>query len=74
MFNSLEAVMLKYGLEFSSFLSFASDTCSVIKGARSGVITKLLENQPRMIGIYCVWQCSQSPQLLNLLSKSIQIR
>ena len=33
--------LILYSLQFSNLLSFASDTCNVMKGARGGVIAKL---------------------------------
>jgi len=35
-------------------ISFTSDTCSVMKGVRNGVISKLREQQPKIIDIHCI--------------------
>ena len=37
-------------------LSFVSDTCSVMKGVRGGVISKLRSEQPKVIDINCICQ------------------
>jgi hypothetical protein len=53
-FESLEEVIGKFGLTFSNMVSFASDTCSVMKGVRSGVIAKLRQRQHKVIDIHCI--------------------
>ena len=35
-------------------MSFTSDTCNVMKGARGGVIAKLRSVQPRIIDVHCI--------------------
>ena len=35
-------------------VSFTSDTCNVIKGARGGVIAKLRTKQPKVLDIHCI--------------------
>jgi hypothetical protein len=46
---SLEETLSKYHLSFDNLLSFTSDTCNVMKGAKNGVIAKLLAKQPMYI-------------------------
>ena len=53
-FDSIEEVLRKYGLEFSNMISFASDTCNVMKGARKGVIARLRQKQAKIIDIHCM--------------------
>lgn len=53
-FDFIEEVILKYGLDFSNMISFASDTCNVMKGSRKGVISKLRAKQPKIINIHCI--------------------
>ena len=36
-FQSIEDVVLKYGLDFSNVISFVSDTCNVMRGVRNGM-------------------------------------
>ena len=52
-FAGLESTLQKYGIPFSNMLSFTSDTCSVMKGARKGVITYLRKKQPKVLDIHC---------------------
>ena len=40
-FVGLESTLQKYGIPFGNMLSFTSDTCSIMKGAREGVIAYL---------------------------------
>ncbi len=40
-FDSIKSLLEKYKLPFSNLLSFTSDTCNTMKGARGGVISKL---------------------------------
>lgn len=44
----------EYGLSFSNIISFASDTCNVMKGVRNGVIAKIRQLQPSVIDIHCI--------------------
>ena len=53
-FSGLEEMLQKYHLLFSKLVSFTSDTCNVMKGARGGVIAKLREKQPKIIDIHCI--------------------
>ena len=53
-FKTLEEIIEKHGLTFSNVVSFASDTCSVMKGVRNGVIAKLREKKPKIIDIHCI--------------------
>ena len=53
-FSGLEKTLEKYRLPFSKLISFTSDTCNVMKGARGGVIAKLREKQPKIIDIHCI--------------------
>jgi hypothetical protein len=39
---------VQYGLKFSNFVAFASDTCSVMKGA------KIRQKQPKILDIHCI--------------------
>ena len=63
-FDSIEEVLRKYGLEFSNMISFASDTCNVMKGARKGVIARLRQKQAKIIDIHCICH------IINLVVKS----
>ncbi len=53
-FSGLEYVIKKYDLSFENMLSFTSDTCNVMKGARGGVIAKLRARQPKVFDIHCI--------------------
>lgn len=63
-FSSIEKVLHQCGLEFSNMVSFVSDTCSVMKGVRNGVIAKIRQKQPKVIDIHCVCH------IINLVVKS----
>jgi hypothetical protein len=53
-FESIEEVLVKYDLEFSNLIAFASDTCNVMKGVRNGVIAKIRQEQPKILDIHCI--------------------
>ena len=53
-FTALAETVQKYNLQFSNLLSFASDTCNVMKGARCGVVAKLRGEQPKLLDIHCI--------------------
>lgn len=53
-FVALKETLEKYCLSFSNLVSFTSDTCNVMKGARGGVIAKLREEQGNIIDVHCV--------------------
>ena len=53
-FLSLNQTLDKYRLSFDNLVSFTSDTCNVMKGARGGVIAKLRQEQPEVIDVYCI--------------------
>ena len=53
-FCSLDETLLKYRLSFDKLLSFTSDTCNVMKGAKNGVIAKLREKPPNVIDVHCI--------------------
>ena len=53
-FLSLKQTLEKYRLSFDNLVSFTSDTCNVMKGARGGVIAKLRQEQPEVIDVYCI--------------------
>ena len=44
----------KYGIPFSNMLSFTSDTCSIMKGARKDVIAHLRKKKLKVLDIHCV--------------------
>lgn len=52
-FAGLESTLKKYGIPFSNMLSFTSDTCNVMKGARKGVIALLRKEQPKVLDVHC---------------------
>jgi hypothetical protein len=39
-FTAIQSTLARHGLSFTSMVSFSSDTCNVMKGARNGVIAK----------------------------------
>ena len=43
----------KYEIPFSNMLSFTSDTCSVMKGARKDVIAHLCKKKLKVLDIHC---------------------
>ena len=45
-YTALISTLTKYCLLLDKLLSFTSDTCSVMKGAKSGVISKFRTVQP----------------------------
>ena len=49
-------ILCKYGIPFSNMLSFASDTCNIMKGVKKGVIAHLREKQAKVIDIHCACQ------------------
>ncbi len=53
-FEAIKDVLVKYGLEFSNLVSFASDTCNVMKGVRNGVSAKIRQEQPKVLDIHCI--------------------
>ena len=63
-FDALRHTIHAHGLSFDCMVSFTSDTCNVMKGARNGVIAKLCKEQPKVVNIYC--NC----HVLNLCVKS----
>ena len=63
-FTAISQTLQRHGLLFQRMVSFASDTCNVIKGERNGVIAKLRAEQPKVIDIHC------TSHVLNLCVKS----
>ena len=53
-FSGLEETLKKYHLSFDKMVSFTSDTCNVMKGARGGVIAKLRTKQPNVLDVHCI--------------------
>ena len=53
-FTGIKSTLETYNLPFSNVLSFTSDTCNTMKGARGGVIAKLKSEQPKVIDVYCI--------------------
>ncbi len=53
-FEAIKDVLVKYWLEFSNLVSFASDTCNVMKGVRNGVSAKIRQEQPKVLDIHCI--------------------
>ena len=53
-FDGLMKTLNHYQIPSANLLSFTSDTCNVMKGARNGVIAKLRELQPCVIDISCM--------------------
>ena len=53
-FTALKETLERYSIPFSNLLSFTSDTCSVMKGTRGGVIAKLRTLQMKVIDIHCI--------------------
>ena len=43
----------RHGLSFQHMISFASETCNVMKGSLNGVIAKLRAKQPQVVDIHC---------------------
>jgi uncharacterized membrane protein YeiH len=52
-FTGLESTLHKHSIPFANMLSFTSDTCSVMKGARKGVVSYLCKKQSKVLDIYC---------------------
>ena len=52
-FGAIQSTLVQHGLSFTNMVSFSSDTCNVMKGARNGVIAKLREQQPKVVDIHC---------------------
>ena len=53
-FSALKDTLERYDLPFANVLSFTSDTCNVMKGARGGVIAKLRSVEPKIIDVHCI--------------------
>ena len=53
-FTAIKSVLDAYQIPFHNVLSFTSDTCNVMKGARKGVIAHLREVQPNIIDVHCI--------------------
>ena len=53
-FVGLKQTLSCYQIPPSNMLSFTSDTCNFMKGARNGVIAKLRELQPNLVDINCI--------------------
>ena len=53
-FTALKGTLEQYNIPFNNLLSFTSDTCSVMKGTRGGVIAKLRMLQKKIIDIHCI--------------------
>ena len=53
-FSALVQTLHKYNVPFSHLISFVSDTSSVMKGIRGGVIAKLRGVQPKVIDVHCI--------------------
>ena len=52
-FTARQDTLLRYGLAFERMVSFASDTCNVMKGARGDLIAKIRQEQPKIFDIHC---------------------
>ena len=63
-FLALKDTLERYDLPLTNIMSFTSDTCNVMKGARGGVIAKLRSIQPKIIDVNCICH------LVNLCVKS----
>ena len=63
-FTAIQDTLLRHGLAFERIVSFASNMCNVLKGARGGVIAKIRQEQRKIIDIHC--NC----HVLNLAVKS----
>ena len=53
-FTGIKSTLEKFNLPFNNVLSFTSDTCNTMKGARGGVIAKLKLEQQKVIDVYCI--------------------
>lgn len=53
-FTALKETLERYNIPFSNLPSFTSDTCSVMKDIRGGVIAKLRMLQTKVIDIHCI--------------------
>ena len=53
-FSALHETLQCNNLCLTNVLSFTSDTCNVMKGARRGVIAKLRSVQPMIIDVHCI--------------------
>ena len=63
-FLALKDVLEQYCIPLTNVMSFTSDTCNVMKGARGGVIAKLRSVQPKILDVHCICH------LVNLCVKS----
>ena len=55
--SALKDTLERYRLPLTNVMSFTSDTCNVMKGARGGVIAKL---QPKIVELYLPFVCKIS--------------
>ena len=53
-FTAVKSILDKYEINFKNVLSFTSDTCNVMKGARKGVIAHFRALQPKIIDVHCI--------------------
>ena len=51
---AIKETLHKYHIPIENLLSFTSDTCNVMKGAKGGVIAKIQVEQPKVVDIKCV--------------------
>ena len=71
-FAGLESTLKNYGILFSNMLSFTSDTCSVMKGARKGVIAYLRKEQPKVLDVHCT--CHVVSLSIKAVTKTLPIK
>ena len=54
LFTYLTESLARHDIPIANVMSFTSDTCNVMKGARGGVIAKLRSVQPRILDVHCI--------------------
>ncbi|MCO5594072.1 hypothetical protein L7F22_048093 [Adiantum nelumboides] len=53
-FDALKSLIERMGLSFAKMIGFASDGASCMRGVNNGVLAKLKEKVPNIIGVHCV--------------------
>ncbi|MCO5575073.1 hypothetical protein L7F22_028870 [Adiantum nelumboides] len=53
-FNALMEWLVDMGVDLSKLIGFASDGASCMRGVNNGVLTKLQQKVPHIIGVHCV--------------------
>ena len=53
-FGHVEDTVNSHQIPWANLLAYNSDNCSVMKGSRNSVLSRLLEKQPKMVNMGCI--------------------